>query len=223
MKRFSMEQMASMHRNLQRSRTVLNRPFVNVIPRLQGTVELVFPPDSSILNKDLILCKWNPVPNAKYYLFRLARTSNFSVVVKNIIVTETQVVLDTLVANAHYYWDVKAVSDFDFCGVESVNNYFKTESIPVGTEETEKSEEIQVYPNPVFPSGIVTVRVFGGLMNNPHIQLLSIDGSESIYLHIEKTTDELYVCTLPDKLSKGMYILRVSNNTMIYSRKIIVN
>lgn len=65
------------------------------------------------------------------------------------IITSTNFIsIDTLVPGRTYYWSMRAVNDFDFCGIQTKLFTLQTKSI-TDLGQSQSIDEISVYPNPV--------------------------------------------------------------------------
>lgn len=97
MNRFSSDQMVAMEKNINGQRSYLKR--TNVLPKFieKTGIELHFPIDSQVVSTSKILISWEPKANAKYYIIQISRTENFTVVIKNLLLTNPYVEIDSLI------------------------------------------------------------------------------------------------------------------------------
>lgn len=221
MNRFSNEQMEAMHKSLNGPRAELKRP--DVIPSFiaQSKFQLTFPSDSlTVVSKNLDV-SWEKVENATYYVLQISRTSNFSVVVKNLLLTENSVNIDSLTQGKSYWWRVRAYSDFDFCGIESAVGYFKTQADVVTTQQL-SANELHLFPNPLRNSEKLQISFPENINTNliTNIQLVDTKGGNFTNVAFSKTQNGILVDL--KQVSSGFYLINVRTLAGNYYSKISI-
>ncbi|MBK9108020.1 MAG: T9SS type A sorting domain-containing protein [Saprospiraceae bacterium] len=221
MNRFSTEQMDAMHKSLNGPRAELIRP--DVVPSFitQSQLNLTFPSDSlTVVSKNLEV-SWEAVENATYYVLQISRTSNFSVVVKNLLLTSNKVDIDSLTQGKNYWWRVRAFSDFDFCGIESSVGHFKTQADPVSTDQIFASE-LNLFPNPIRNSEKLQIEIPEHLDFNQikEVKLISAKGGTLSDLHFSQLENRILVDL--DNLSTGFYLINLKTESGNYYSKISI-
>lgn len=219
MNRFSTEQMDAMHKSLNGPRSELKRP--DVIPNFitQEQIVLEYPQDSLTVPWRNIDVTWEPVENASYYVLQISRTSNFSVVVKNLLLNTNKVIIDSLTQGKNYWWRVRAYSDFDFCGIESRVGYFQTEAQIVSTGNL-AARELQLYPNPVKVNGNVHLYLHEEFHGVQNLKIVASNGglvNFPAYREIEQGI-WLDLTGIPS----GLYLLHVTSASGNYYSKISI-
>lgn len=217
MNRFAVEQMDAMHKSLNGPRAELLRPQVQPKMIDQSELSLEFPLDSLELSGTDVLLRWEEVPNARYYVIQISRTSNFSVIVKNLLLTKPEVLVDSLTSGKNFWWRVRAYSEFDFCGAESKVGYFKTQPTIVGTGDLIKGQ-VLLYPNPVAAGGKTFFRVKDSNQHIQQIQMMSLNG-HVIAMPEFFQANEGIVISIPSDLN-GMHIIRIVGTDSSYLTKI---
>ncbi len=221
MNRFSNEQMAAMHRNIQVSRPYLKRP--NVTPKLinSSSINLSFPVDSVQVPTSKILFSWEQVENARYYVIQISRTENFTIVIKNLLLSVPYVEIDSLIQGKNYWWRVRAYSEFDFCGTESPAGYFKTEAIVSSNNEQDIAANTSLlFPNPVSSYGSIHITRSSDKEMISHLTLRDLNGK--IYKPTAANFIGHNLKVDLDYLPDGLYILNIMSGHKLEVYKLMV-
>lgn len=219
MSRFSNEQMDDMNQNYQGPRSALKRS--NVVPKFisKTGIQLNYPIDSVETLTNHVVFSWEKITNAKYYVLQISRTVNFTIVVKNLLLTDHFVEIDSLIQGKNYWWRVRAFSEFDFCGTESEVGTFKTKEIVTSTN-VELNHESYIVPNPASSFGLVQINSSVTNQINTEILIHDLNGKvftpKSIILNPNSILVELGY--LPD----GLYFLSNQNAKASHVYKLIV-
>jgi hypothetical protein len=219
MSRFSIEQMDAMNRNLQGPRADLKRN--NVTPKYINQIPFntLTPITNSEINSKKVNLNWESVPNAKYYVLQISRTSTFTIIIKNLLLYNPHAEIDSLIAGRDYWWRVRAFSEFDFCGTESNVGSFKTMEVVTGTND-ENFEIEGIYPNPVYSFSKIQVN-FTGLNNvDKNISLHDVNG-RSIEIYNQQTLNSTVLFDIgfiPD----GIYFINLKAGSEFRIYKMIV-
>lgn len=219
MNRFSSQQMDDMNMNYLGPRAYLKR--TNVIPKFieKKSFELQYPVDSVETLTSNVVFSWEKVPNAKYYVLQISRTENFTIVIKNLLLYDHYIEIDSLIQGKNYWWRVRAFSEFDFCGAESQVGFFKTEPIVTSTEN-EMTTESYLNPNPVSSYGYIQIHsnLYGNAV--PDIFIRDLNGKSfkpnSVLINTKSILVELGY--LPD----GFYLLSTLNAGRTNTYKLLV-
>lgn len=99
----------------------------NVLPKFieKTGIELHFPIDSQVVSTSKILISWEPKANAKYYIIQISRTENFTVVIKNLLLTNPYVEIDSLIQGKTIGGVLEPFSEFDFVEQNLLLGYLK--------------------------------------------------------------------------------------------------
>ncbi len=221
MNRFSSEQMTSMNRNIQFSRPYLKR--TNISPKLilEKEFELQFPVDSVMVPTSKILFSWEPIANAKYYAIQISRTENFTIVIKNLLLTNPYVEIDSLIQGKNYWWRVRAYSEFDFCGAESMVGFFKTEPVITSNEEFVKTSNTSyINPNPVSSFDYVHILNRNEMIIQREVNIRDITGKLFKPVSVQQIGNNLRIelSYLPD----GLYFLTLTKGSIPDVYKMLV-
>lgn len=215
MNRFTSEQMNAMHTSLNGPRAELLRP--SAIPKMidQSEVVLQFPLDSMELSGKQVPVRWEAVPNASYYVLQISRTASFSIVVKNLLLTKPEALIDSLTAGKNFWWRVRAYSNFDFCGAESAVGVFTTKSEIVASESLDRASNVTFYPNPLTVGGKAFMNWSHGSKMPESLQLLGINGAFVRNIPFEAMQEGIML-EVP-ALNSGLYLIRATfpNQTII--------
>lgn len=179
-------------------------------------------PGQEIGYKDVLL-SWNPVPAAKYYLLELDNVANFQFKPIRLIVTSSEIVLDSLSANRNYYWRVKPFNDTYGCASFSTTRSFKT-TLAVGTQEPEWVSGFSIWPLPVSTQSTLHME-FNSLQHlSGEISIAAASGQE---LHFFGTFEfvqgqNTLNLTLPGSLPGGYYVLIIRSRLGIVQLSLIL-
>lgn len=222
MSRFSDEQMGAMHQSIDGSRFELQRP--DIIPRSLGadTVNLVFPGEGQTVEGKKLQLKWDEVTGARYYVLQISRTSNFSVVVKNLMLYTNSAIIDSLTPGKDFWWRVRAYNEFYFCGIQSSAGTFSTEGIPVSVgDHGDVFHRLNVSPNPVASGSYLQILLDDRHLNTGPTELIDLQGNVFAKMSPFWQGEACYIQIPP--AAKGMYILRVKTSSGPTQIKLIVN
>lgn len=221
MNRFSIEQMAAMHKSINGPRSELLRP--DVIPKFIPAQPIVLntPLDSSLTGSSDVLFSWEEVPNAKYYVLQISRTPNFSIIIKNLLLDTNQTIIDSILGGKDYWWRVRAYSEFDFCGTESQVMNFRTESVISSSSDHIKEKNMRIYPNPVSAGKKLTIGLDSKINNIYHIRFNTAQGREIDIVDYVKYSNNLLVNT--ENLIPGLYVITLNTNRGMFSEKVMIN
>ncbi|MBK8955639.1 MAG: T9SS type A sorting domain-containing protein [Saprospiraceae bacterium] len=219
MNRFSTEQMDAMYKSYNGPREELKRSDVVPVFFNQSSLSLEFPVDSIVVPSRNLEVSWEAVPNASYYVLQISRTQNFSVIIKNLLLTTNKINIDSLTQGKNYWWRVRAYTNFEFCGIESATGYFRTESEIVGTEEF-SNEGIQVYPNPVKSTAKLHIDLKDPVKVIRQLKLTSINGGLAVHPGFQNTENGILVNL--EAVPAGLYFLTLNTDSGNYFSKISI-
>ncbi len=220
MKRFSAAQIAAMRSNLLNLRNRLMRPNVVAAPKLSSEIEVFSPENKTTIFYKNIVFKWLEIPHAKYYLFRISRTPSFSLVVKNLVLQSNEVWIDSLTPNANFYWQVKAINDFDFCGATSVVSSFKTDALS-DTKDDYSTEHIGLFPNPIDPGAVLQVFFRGDRDRDVRITIADLSGKTISSVSSPIFKNGTYVFPVEHQV-KGVYVVQISTSSNNYFERLVI-
>ncbi len=218
MNRFSVDQTSAMLNFYNGPRANLKRP--QVVPKFvdPNPIELSYPLDSIVVPANKILLSWKPVANASYYSLQISRTENFTVVVKNIMLSQPYVEIDSLISDKNYWWKVRAFSNYDFCGSQSEVGLFRTERKVVSDENLD-AQPFYITPNPVVANQAF---VLHGLSysGTDQFMLHSVFGTSYRIQPSQRYNDHILFET--ESLPGGVYFLTSPTNKSIKPIKLIL-
>jgi photosystem II stability/assembly factor-like uncharacterized protein len=187
-----------------------------------NTVTLTSPTNNEANIKLSPLLEWTALTGILEYEVNLASDAAFTDILVESIIPATEssfIVPIVLEKNTNYFWRVKAVNGLDSSNWSSVWSFVTIP--PVGIDEPGLAGALNIYPNPVN--------------NNLYIQLTEKKGmniSLSITDLLGKTVlnQEFGLANLNEtkaievsNLRDGIYMLRISDGSNTYTRKIIIN
>ncbi|MBK8484168.1 MAG: T9SS type A sorting domain-containing protein [Saprospiraceae bacterium] len=219
MNRFSSDQMVAMEKNINGQRSYLKR--TNVLPKFieKTGIELHFPIDSQVVSTSKILISWEPKANAKYYIIQISRTENFTVVIKNLLLTNPYVEIDSLIQGKNYWWRVRAFSEFDFCGAESAPGIFKTKAI-VNLENQFYDTELALIPNPASSFDRIQLDVNNLFTENLKVEIRNLN-AQLISINTPEIIGSKQILQL-NYMPDGVYIIHLSDKIHSIAKKLII-
>jgi hypothetical protein len=216
--RFAEDQMEGMRQNIAGSRSNLIRN--NVIPVYISNLNYnnILPVDSGNIKGKNVTLTWDPIPGASRYIIDIARNTSFGLYPQQFITSDNFVKIDSLNAGTRYFWKVRAVNNYDFCGAKTKTLTFKTETI-TATNNFESST-LNVYPNPIQQNELLMI----SYERNSDIKKISISNLNNQTIIEQEITDSNSEFTKLDvkKLLPGIYKLNIHSSTSLISKKIIV-
>ena len=216
--RFSDEQNQKMLSNIENRRRYLTRPDVKPVFIEEDSFANLLPLDSAILPHKKLIFSWDSVENAKQYIFKIARSKNMKFELQTIITSTNFISIDTLVPGRTYYWSMRAVNDFDFCGIQTKLFTLQTKSI-TDLGQSQSIDEISVYPNPVQIDQSIRVTFRKKLVDN--ISLYNLSGIK-VDLGNKIIREEQFAKVQLVNIPKGIYFLHVNTSTGKTIKKLII-
>jgi hypothetical protein len=131
------------------------------------------------------------------------------------------------VKNYNYTVSQENATSFYRLKIVDANLTFKYSSVlQVKTICNDKQNSIQIYPNPVAKSGLVTITLQGKYTGKAEVTLVDATGSKVISMQVQLNAGMLYTQKISfENLAKGLYMLQIvdNNGKRIYPVKKIIN
>ncbi|MGB1038397.1 MAG: T9SS type A sorting domain-containing protein, partial [Bacteroidia bacterium] len=156
--------------------------------------------------------RWEKVAGATNYTVELSNSPDFIGLYRRTSVTNSYL-YDVLAYNAKYYWRVRANVSGTASNWSEVRSFTTT---PKTTSVTEENEiEVMVYPNPI--------RDFLRIeMNNTSAQAKDIvDLVGNVVYTIDQSDRGVNTLTDLSSLKSGVYLIRIEDKGVIYTKRII--
>lgn len=207
--KFSAEQNAAMHANLQYQRPELltnqNSPIY-----VTEVAELLSPGNEDSVFPDAVTLEWQAVPNAAYYIVEVSRLSNFPFLTHQAIVSGTSFSINDLTPDKSYYWRVKPFGKYDFAceGADPLVFTFTTDALTSSVPGGAKLVPIfEISPNPTKGGSEVTIQV-----SHPHHEEATLKLANLHGQLVQKRATSLqpglnYITVQLPNLPAGMYLL----------------
>lgn len=129
MSRFSTQQKAYMYDTRLTDRASMNLVPIPYTGSLSAT-NLLLPADGTIKMANTVTLSWNKVSNATYYHVVLGTNSGLNIgVVKDTMISDTNITVSDLAINRDYFWHVKPITLYNSCEDFSSVFTFKTGEI----------------------------------------------------------------------------------------------
>ncbi len=220
MNRFSNDQINAMMRSIEGPRKELKR--LGLLPKFieKAPIILNTPSAGDMTETRNVLFSWEPVTNAKYYVLQISRTSNFSVVIKNLLLTKPYELIDSLIQGKDYWWRVRAYSDFDFCGTESAVGVCKTKAVLTSDENLKIVNGRNVQPNPAKLGSMILLEVPFQFDHVLSLDLIALNGKHIPVKDFE-VRDQNVLLKI-DEPNEGLFILQLNTNNGNTNSKIIL-
>ncbi len=221
MNRFSNDQMNAMHKSIDGPRKYLQRS--SVVPKFieKSPIRLSSPVSGEITDTRNVLFSWEPVENATYYVLQISRTANFSVIIKNHLLTKPYELIDSLIQGKEYWWRVRAYSDFDFCGTESPIEICYSKAVITASDDVHSGNTTSIVPNPAKLGSMVQFKIPSNFDSVLGLELVSQNGIrvpiENYEIREQSLLFMLPIC------AEGLYAIRLNTNTGTYNSKIILS
>jgi len=168
---------------------------------------------------------WEPVPNATHYSVQVALSPNFPFYLHNSVVynTTTAIVTKGIPNNRVLYWRVRAYSEWDPCGTETVQTgVFKTKNL-TATNELEKVALVELAPNPV-PAGLPAQLTVTSDEKMEALLLVTDAAGRQVHrqtLRLQSGENRLDIPT--GTLNAGFYVVTLQNEKGIVVRRMVVS
>jgi photosystem II stability/assembly factor-like uncharacterized protein len=186
-----------------------------------STVVLTSPANDETNVKLSPLLEWEALTGILEYEVNFASDANFTDMLAHDIIPATEdsyIVPIVLDKEARYYWRVKAINGLDSSDWSSVWSFVTLP--PVGIDEPGLAGQLNIYPNPVKDKLYIQLADKKSL--DISITITDLLGktvfNKTFGLETQYQTEAIDVSSLKE----GIYMLRLSDGTSIYTRKIII-
>lgn len=219
--KFSQEQTDAIRANLmfQRSEVILDDVTIEEID--MADFNPIAPVGGEEVAYNYVKIEWDPIPGATHYYVEVTRHP-FDVVIEKGVVTETEFIATTLLADKNYAWEVRPFNWGYFCAPLSEKVLFSTNQT-VATHEIEGVDGIQVFPT-VASNGQALNIQFESTQNigAAEISLTSLTGvrqqTEQVFIQNGQNQFAIH----PEGLSGGIYMVGVTTDKGSFYQKIVL-
>jgi hypothetical protein len=174
---------------------------------------------------DEVYLNWDDVPGANQYFVQIARNSSFSLIIEEVLVTNSIYTSNILSAGINYYWRVKAFNEVSVCNNFSASRQFTTSSFTVNTKEALTSTAIKLQPNFTSEGQIVNLNIQTDAKIDATIRIVNVAGQ--VMKSIDNVTFQAgtHVHEIETQgLTPGVYIVNLQTaNNQINERLIITD
>ena len=184
---------------------------ITPLPAAPGTITSVNN-DSVNINENNVLYSVPTIANATSYLWTYNSSGS------NVTIETT-----TNSVNLNFYTNATSgnltVKGHNDCGEGVVSNNYPIYVSPVGVDEIARKLNYQIYPNPT--SGVVTINI-NGINDNLDLQVVNLQGK---IIHTERLSKDIPTYTKDidlSKYAKGIYYIRLTNNSFTKVEKLVV-
>ena len=172
---------------------------------------------------DEVYLNWDDTPDANQYLVQIARNQSFSLMVEEVVVSNSVYVSNALNPGTSYFWRVKAYNEVSPCNDFSAVRKFTTSSFTVSTEENFTNTAISLRPNVTQEGGLVNLNIETESKIEATIRIINVNGQ--VMKHTENVTFQAGNHTHQIEtsgLAAGVYIVNMQTaNGQINERLLI--
>ena len=222
--RFTEEQVALMKADLQSNRRRSLRantpPPINEITGSPTLIDPIAQKETANYNK--VLLRWEPTPNATSYLVEVHRTSSFSSSSTRIVTNNTSLLLeDLLTPGRNYFWRVTPYNAGYTCAAPSTTARFRT-GLSTAIRSIPAIDKWDITPNPVQLNESLYSTIEASTPFDADLKIYSLTGKIVYQISKQFSVGSSKVAIPTDILSSGIYILQLTNEKGINSKKLIV-
>lgn len=167
---------------------------------------------------------WDPTPGATHYLVQLSPFASFQVVVKEQIVTETELLIDPAgLAIRSYFWRVRPFNFGYTCTGFTTPEVFDLVNV-VRSNNIPQLKTFTIAPNPGNSNSTLFINMFTDqYLSGGKLELIDLFGRVLISKPLESFSGGIvYELSIP-ALASGMYMVRLSSDSGISVRTWISN
>lgn len=193
-----------------------------VLGSVEGPATLLGPINGEIMMGLTAELSWEAVPNATHYVVQISRLSSFpSGLTEEFITTNTSVVTEELLDNKTYYWKVLAYNKQQFCSSFTDNETFLVQH-PTAVNEIAALSDVRIYPQPLKANQDLLLALEMTENWDGYIRLYSVLGQKTLEqaVSLHEGNNQLRIAT--SGLSKGVYLLELTNGLGRMTQKIVV-
>ncbi len=194
-------------------------PLDSIVDQLQTS----YPQDGQkVQNGEPITFDWEDVPNAKYYLIKIAENRSLRRNLQQYIVEESQITLEDFKNDQTYYWTARPFNSH-FAPLEaiSVRSSFITDDI-TSIRDLEEIKAFEIFPNPLLHTDLEVSFITTQILHDAQIQVTDLTGKIMIRSTIGDLTAGTQNISLKlQDLSGGHYFVQLISAEGILSRKLI--
>ena len=202
-------------------RTYRRTPNTNTISTAPN---LVFPINQELVDpyNDITL-RWDPVPNAGFYVVEVSRSSSMDVDYKVYTTKNPFLRLRNLLANRpDYRWRVTPYNEAYFDVVSSPIQRFKT-GIVNSVSQIEEISYMDIVPNPISQGKSIEIWMNNLANFQGNISMINAAGVkvfERANQFFNKGDDKILIPS--DNMAKGLYFLNINTTEGIITKKLIL-
>ena len=202
-------------------RTYRRTPNTNTISTAPN---LVFPINQELVDpyNDITL-RWDPVPNAGFYVVEVSRSSSMDVDYKVYTTKNPFLRLRNLLANRpDYRWRVTPYNEAYFDVVSSPIQRFKT-GIVNSVSQIEEISYMDIVPNPISQGESIEIWMNNIANFQGNISIINAAGVkvfERANQFFNKGDDKILIPS--DNMAKGLYFLNINTTEGIITKKLIL-
>lgn len=218
---FTVEQIAAMRANIYATKSSY---LYNQNPNrdtITATITQNYPTQGEIVHYLGVDFSWSQAVGATHYVFELSITPTFSVIMDEILTTDTTVTVGQLLNNRTYYWRVKPFNQGYTCASKSQSFIFETADLtPI--QNVKSIQQYRVYPNVINGGQLINIDLVLEKTLDAQLMLFSSNGQlvqqQNIELQQGFNNHRLETNDLPT----GMYVLVINTEEGIVRDKIVI-
>lgn len=170
---------------------------------------LIAPANNLILAPNAITFEWEKVQFAENYILQVSRSSSFSFIEVEEVLSATTKTLD-LESERTYYWRVRPFNSHYANTPWATKNTFKTSSLS-NVQSLAAIESMSISPNPLTNNDLLQLNIKSAESFDVNITLINMAGQVLLKQKNTLQSGENSITLTPNSLAKGMYIVEVSN------------
>lgn len=215
---FTENQETRMRTNFNNSlRSYIRSSYVPVTDTLPATSVITLPKAGTKVDVyNNVYFEWVD-QGASYYLLEIKNSNEYYYY---FVTGNSKEVLD-LLPNKLYVWSVRAFHD-GFTGTTSPQTNFRTGNLMTDTDDETLAQNIKVFPNPVKKGQSLFINLTVSSNNAYKIELIDATGKSVLQRQQEVVAGENNILLPTADLAAGMYLVTISGNDGVVSKKLII-
>jgi hypothetical protein len=219
--RFTPQQVAAMRANILSTKSNYLYNQNPTRDTITATVTQNYPTQGEIVNYLGVDFSWSSAVGATKYVFQLSITPTFTVIVNEVVTSDTTITIGPLTNNRTYYWRVKPFNPGYACAPKSQSFQFATSDLsPV--QNIKSIQQYRIYPNLIHDGQSVNIDIVMAKSLDVDVMLFNVSGQlvqqERVSFQQGFNHHPFSTNTLPT----GMYVLVIRTEDGIVRDKIVV-
>ncbi len=187
-----------------------------------SSVSLLSPINEALSDPNYSKLIWTSAGSSAKYRVIATRTTDFSELALDTIVSDTSIVIANLYDQFNYYWHVQPFNEYSFCTPISATGKFKADASTVSIINT-KNTRLTLSPTYTQPGAIIQLTANQPLIHDLEVTISDMSGRILQRQKLIKGATH-YTLVLSEKINNGLYIVSgIDPIGRIFQEKLLIH